>query len=309
MYFKELFNHFMSIKKNDIRVSTLDLYKRMYHLHFHILDNKVVEDFSCKTIDDWLLTLKDRNTNRQRFSFDNELTLMKNIINHYNEFFEGDLRIFKKKHLKLSKVKPKQPKEDKSFNEKEFKEFLDCIGALYGEKFYMLALIQYYEALRISEAYALHYSDFHMTDSPFTSYIEVRRSVVFTHNSKKRSYIQECLKNRTSKELPILPEVWGFLKSHLEKYKNKYLFMPNGKPEEYHTLQRAYNTAFRSANLPYSSTHILRHGGASRIFNITGGNIICTSELLGNTQEETIKTYAHPYRDTLRSELERIYLR
>ena len=231
---------------------------------------------------------------------------MKNIINHYNEFFDGDLRIFKKRHDKLSKVKNKDIDSDKSFNESDFKKFLSALNILYGEKFYMLALIQYYEALRISEAYAVHYNDFHLSENPFDSYVEIKRSVVFTHTSKKRSYIQNGFKNNRTKELPLIPEVWIYLKNNLDKYKDRFLFIEDGI-QEYHNIQRAYNNAFKFAALPYSSTHILRHGGASRIFNLSGGNIICASQLLGNTQQETIKTYAHPYKNTLQNELKKIY--
>lgn len=307
MKLKELFDHFILEKEKDLKAVTIDLYKRIYEHHFYFLNDRVVENFTSKTIDEWLQTLQDKNTNKQRYNFNHELDLMKNIISHYNEFFDGELRIFKQRHLKLAKVKNKNEEVSKEFPENEFKKFLGSIGILYGEKYYMLALIQYYEALRISEAYALHYSDFHMSEDPFSSYVVIQRSVVFTHNSKKKSYIQKGFKNRKQKELPLIPEVWIFLKNHLEAYKDKYLFMPNGIPEEYHTIQRAYNTAFKCCQLPYRSTHILRHGGASRIYNLSGGNVICASQLLGNTEKETLKTYAHPYRNTLQMELKKMY--
>lgn len=307
MKFFDLFKHFICEKEKELKEATLDLYKRIYDHHFYYLDDRVVENFTSKTIDEWLQTLQDNNTNKQRFSFNHELELMKNIISHYNEFFDGDLRIFKRRHISLAKVKNRPDAPSKEFKEEEFKKFLCSIGILYGENYYMLALIQYYEALRISEAYALHYDDFYISENPFESYVIVRRSVVFTHNSQKRSYIQSGFKNRKQKELPLIPEVWIFLKNHLEKYKGNYLFMPDGKPKEYHTIQRAYNTAFKCADLPYRSTHILRHGGASRIYNKSGGNVICASEILGNSQKETIKTYAHPYKSTLQNELKKMY--
>ena len=62
------------------------------------------------------------------------------------------------------------------------------------------------------------------------------------------------------------------------------------------------------ANLPYRSTHILRHGGCSRLFNMSGGNVIIASQLLGNSEKETLKTYAHGYSGTLQYFTNSLYL-
>jgi hypothetical protein len=61
---------------------------------------------------------------------------------------------------------------------------------------------------------------------------------------------------------------------------------------EYHVIRDSYNTAFRKAGLPYSATHVMRHGWTREILDDTNGDFAVAGQLLGNTDRESINTYA-----------------
>lgn len=302
MQFKDVFDNFISIKSSILKLNTINLYKRIYDCHFHFFDNIEMKDLSSKLIEDWIINMKLNNTNKQRISFEHELTLLKNIINFYNDFSEDNssVDIIRKKHTLLCNIKPRKKNIKKELRESEFKCFIQKLAIFNGREFELLAMLQYYCALRISEVVALHYSDFNLDfNNPYLSFIRIERSIVFSHDSNQKSYIQSGFKNGDVKILPIFPELFIYLKQYLDDYKDSFLFIKGDKILEYKRIKTAYNTAFKRAGLNYHGTHILRHGGCSRVFNLSGGNIIVAAQLLGNSEQETIKTYAHSYQNTL----------
>lgn len=301
MLFQDVFKEFIERKKFKIKQSTIDLYERLYQQHFLFFKDMEIEKFTTSTVDNWISYLHCKNKNKQRMSFDHELTLLKTIVNYYWDQHDVKLDIFKKRHTENIIVKVKSKKISKELTEEEFKLFLHWLSILYGERYTMLAVIQYYQALRISEAIAVHYNDFKLDyQNPFNSSLTIQRSVVFSHRTDKKSYLQDGFKNGDIKIQPVIPQVYFYLKDRLNKYTDQYLFINDNIPEFY-KIKNAYTKAFKRAGLPYSSTHILRHGGCSRLFNISGGNIIIASQILGNSQEETIRTYAHGYNNSLKN--------
>lgn len=298
MLFQDVFKEFIDRRKFKVKESTLDLYKRIYEKHFQFFNNMEIEEFTPVTVDNWLSNLKCNNVNKQRMNFDHELTLLKTIVNFYWDQHDVKLDIFKKRHIENGIIKVKSKEVKKELKEEEFLQFLHWLGILYGEKFVMLAVIQYYQALRISEAVAIHYNDFHLDYRyPFNSTLTIQRSVVFTHRTEKKSYLQNGFKNGTIKIQPVIPQVYLYMRDRLDKYEGQYLFIQD-EIMEFFKIKNAFSKA---------STHILRHGGCSRLFNLSNGNIIIASQILGNTQQETIKTYAHGYSNTLKNFTDCLY--
>ena len=94
-------------------------------------------------------------------------------------------------------------------------------------------------------------------------------------------------------ELPLFPETYKALMEFRGGLPAIGLvFSVQGKLFEYRQIQAAYNTAFRRAGLPYSSTHVMRHGGCSAVYNLTG-DLTIAQQHLGNKSLETAKVYAH----------------
>jgi len=63
------------------------------------------------------------------------------------------------------------------------------------------------------------------------------------------------------------------------------------EPLPYRVFQAAFNKAFKAANLPYRSTHVLRHGGTRRVYNSTNGDLAIAQQLLGNTDLKSTLIY------------------
>lgn len=307
MKVRELFDSFIDLKSAILKQSTIILYKRIYKMHFGFLDNYEVDKLTSSIIDDWIKGMKVNNKNHQRVSFDHELSLLKSLLNYYNDFFDGNLDIIKKKHSMLCNLKPRKKRINKELRESEFKKFVNTLAVLYGKKYELLAMLQYYLALRVSEVTAIHYKDIKLNyNNPYLSTIVINKSVVFKHDCISKSEVQDGFKNGSIKVLPIFPELFIYLKDEIEKYKDKYLFIEDGIVE-YYKIKSYYNQAFKKAGLSYSGTHILRHGGCSRIFNLSGGNVIVASQLLGDSEQETFKTYAHSYGNTLQVLNDKLY--
>ena len=77
------------------------------------------------------------------------------------------------------------------------------------------------------------------------------------------------------------------------------IFHIDGKILPYMKIQRAHNKAFSSAFLPYTGTHVMRHGGCRRVFNDTKGDRRIAGELLGNVSSSSVEVYAKAYSNLL----------
>jgi integrase len=96
------------------------------------------------------------------------------------------------------------------------------------------------------------------------------------------------------KEQPVFPESYDALQAMLEESKDRksgLLFELDGKHLEYRQVQHAYDLAFRRAKLPYTGTHVLRHGGCRNLYN-ESGDLSVAAQLLGDKSEQATKVYA-----------------
>ena len=113
MLFQDVFKEFINTKKSLLKQNTIDLYERIYRLHFLFFKDMDVDSFTPKTIDDWIFQLRLDNKNKQREIFDRELCLLQNIVKFYNEVFYGSNEVFKKIHTLKSKKNLKNKKQNK----------------------------------------------------------------------------------------------------------------------------------------------------------------------------------------------------
>jgi site-specific recombinase XerD len=107
------------------------------------------------------------------------------------------------------------------------------------------------------------------------------------------------LKNKKSRILVegkkiqrLMPEVFEALKNYWSPKKSGLMF-PNedGGILKYKTIQNMYNSAFKKASLPYTSTHVVRHGGTREVLNLTG-DITLSQQHLGNASISATMVYA-----------------
>ena len=76
------------------------------------------------------------------------------------------------------------------------------------------------------------------------------------------------MKAGESFEMPLRDEVIKLLRTLPRD--GDLMFHQNGEALTYRQIQYAFNKAFKHAELPYSSTHVLRHTGATRFLSETG---------------------------------------
>jgi integrase len=143
--------------------------------------------------------------------------------------------------------------------------------------------------------------------SPEESSIRVCRHVVYPRVGKDRPEIEEGFKNagggdKSVKELYLFPEAYAALKKVFKVGAKGLIFSPGlAEPFTYRQIQKAYDTAFLRAGLPYRGTHVLRHGGCRRVYNATGGDLALAQQLLGNTDLESTLVSAQRDKGALKS--------
>ena len=67
---------------------------------------------------------------------------------------------------------------------------------------------------------------------------------------------------------------------------------------KYQSIQNAFNAAFQKAGLPYTGTHVLRHGGVRAVYNAIG-DLAIAQQLLGNSDYKTTLVYAQREKQAL----------
>jgi len=139
--------------------------------------------------------------------------------------------------------------------------------------------------------------------SPKDSRLRIVRHVEWGRSSGMPTEITPGFKNSGplggEKEQPIFPESFAALKT-LYKIGAKGLIFHDGTGDvfSYQFTQRSYNRAFKRAGLPYSATHVMRHGGCRRVFNETK-DLGVAAQILGNISLATVEVYAKRYKTAL----------
>ncbi len=289
-----------------LAVSTQNSYNVLLRLHFGSLMGMILYSITPVAVDEWI---KDMVANRNRYgkaaqrrSFDHELTLLKTILGYYGEN-RDDLRFVmpvKKRHAELVKVRNRIKPVVKDIREDELHRFLVELGrGVEGPTMVGLATLQFYQALRISEAAALDWEDVRLDrESPRESRIFFRRHLMWIRGSREKSFVEWGFKNSDAlggiKEHPMLPPVFDALARLYRPGAVGLIFRPADGAEffTYRQVQYRYNKALERAKLPYRSTHIMRHGGSSKTYNDTRGDIEIAKQQLGNSDLKNVLRYA-----------------
>jgi len=278
-------------------------YENLLRLYFGSLYQFSIHEITPQRIDLWFDQLKNPKSwtmqSKKRTTFKNELKLLSTILTYFSDYHDDPEFQFpiKPRHrlavrLNRSRVKSKDLREEEFFL---FREQLRPLGVT-GELLAVLATVQYYQALRISEAAALHWEDVELDfASPSRSRVRVTRMVVWPRKKEIPSFIQHGFKNAKSnggmKEQPMFPETFEALSALYEPGAKGLIFQAEGSHLEYGTIQRTYDRSFQKASLPYSGTHVMRHGGCRRVYN-EQGDLAVAQQLLGNSDLKSILVYA-----------------
>jgi integrase len=290
-------------KLMKLSVNTRLKYEQYVRLHMQDLLQRPIRSLTPHTIDEWLdrLTRKAMRSgaSHRRFSFDHELTFLSGLINYYIEYFEDPVfRSPLRKRHRQDAVLAKAPPKHRDLTEGEFKLFLSELAkGPQGEMFSCVATVQFYQALRISEVAALHFEDLNLNwKTPEDSTLRICRHFVYLRSKGSKPVLMAGFKNASGglnsvREQPVFQQSFEALKGVFRIGTGLIFCSSKGLPLTYRQIQSAYDDAFRRAGLPYSGTHVLRHGGCRRVYNATK-DLAVAQMLLGNADMNSTLVYA-----------------
>ena len=214
----------------------------------------------------WISWLKKQPTkdNVLRKSFKTELKLLSTILNWYKNFINEDFNVaITIKHRKACVFKPiPQRRPDYFMKPKEARSWLKVMENNQELPVYIrLATLMLLTGVRVSEACGACWDTVDLHEGT----LRVVRTMRW--DSKTRQpHLVETTKTTSSNRLILLhkPLVKMLREIKKENPKSPFLFTKNGNdPLHYGTIQKVFNRGFKSLNLPWRSTHILRHSYAT----------------------------------------------
>ena len=292
--FKEIFENWSKLKLSNMRESSKIHYSGKFKYLVPLMD-KSLNQIHSKLLDTWVEWLKQQPKKSIRCNYDKEIDLLNSIFGFHQEMTDEPYHNpIKKRHYKHGFVK-EAPLKRKDMLEDEFILFRNELlkqpsGLLYAT----LATFQYYHCLRIGEAAGVSREDIKLGANPSDNSFLISKSVKWLRGKGLKPYIENNFKNSkyvNSKGSVLHPEAKSYFEDFLNTHKNNIIFSIGGELLHYRQVQYAYNKALASAKLPYTSTHVLRSGGASDYYN-KHGNTSMTQSQLGVTSMHTASIYA-----------------
>lgn len=261
-----------------------------------------IRDITSEVVDQWIANAASVNKT-QLSSLKYDLRILRSIFNFYKSRYDSSfISPIQKRHYQNPILTSPSVITPKDLTLAEFNSFIAALSKdPYSWFLVPLAHIQYYHALRISEACAIHWEDIYFNKSrPHSSFLRIQRSLKWL--PKAGIILELGFKNSKAlngaKDLPLFPVTHQVLSDLYAKLVKKHkaptglvFHDGNHKPLSYRQVQYAYDKAFKKADLPYRGTHILRHGGCRRVYRKIR-NLETARQLLGNTTIQNTVIYA-----------------
>lgn len=262
-----------------LATSTKDIWHRRFKL-LQPLEHLSMEKITPSKISDWVIYWAGHFSSEDyqgsgrghagRCNLNSELNLFVCIFNWYkeSEIFEQEAQFLtcpvKKKHRKMGFIKP-LPDKKKQIELHHAFLFFDFLQPLYRD----LAQMQFYTAGRIGEVSGIQWKNVDMKNRRLL----IKETCVWDMTNKTFIELKQFPKNREPRAAFITDEIMEVLKRR-EAFRiagNDYVFHVNGAPLNYGTIQINYRGAQRKSGVPYTGTHILRHGMAKLARQVGGG--------------------------------------
>lgn len=231
---------FYKRKLASLSAGTQQNYARHIRLHFQKILPIHIQKITPQCINVWLDTLRSEIGKSQkaslRIDFIHELSAMRCILRFCLEYYDDpEFRYpLKSRHAEDTFVR-KAPPKVKALPKDEFILFrAQLLKQRHGSILAPMATVQYYQALRISEAAGLFLEDMKLNfQSPEESSIRVCRHVLFPRIKNAVPEISKGFRNasrgdRSVKELSLYPQAFDALKQVYQSGKKGLAFSPNG---------------------------------------------------------------------------------
>jgi integrase len=311
--FENLVEEFKRRRYPKLSRGTKAHYDQLLRLHFVPLMNISIKSMTPKVVDEWIDYLIE-NAGRfhqavHRKSFSKELTLLGVILHYYDEH-EDDAEFrfpIKARHRKAVELRKDGGIEDRDLSYEEFLKVAEAFDSLKSKNaatLKVMFILQFRQALRISEAAALHWEDLKLDfRNPQTSHVRICRHMEWSRTTGTDSMLSLGFKNSKGsqgfKDQPLFPESFHALKKlHFIGAKGLVFRAESGSFFEYRCIQAIFAQAFKKAGVEYKGTHQMRHGGCRLIYNRTA-DLAVAGQILGNRDAETIAVYAKRDRSAL----------
>lgn len=192
------------------------------------------------------------------------------IFNWYkqSEQFEKEALLLtnpvKTKHKKMGFIRP-IPERKKQIDLNSAFLFFEFLKPLLRD----LAMMQFYTAGRIGEVVGIQWSNVDLENRRLL----IKETCVWDMKNKIFIELKSFPKNRETRIVFITDEIMEVLR-HREAFRlqgNNFVFHVDGAPLNYCTIQINYKAAQRKSGVPYTGTHILRHGMAKLARQVGGG--------------------------------------
>lgn len=253
-----------------------------------------IKEVSAKKIDLWLEWLKQHKTasNKNRNSFYRELSILHAILNWYKHYIDETFVLpILKRHKVLCNYKTLPQRRPDYFARPE--ELHQWINYLKKNKqdpvYYLLAQFMVLTGVRVGEACALTWRDVNFKEKT----LSITKTLAWDYHSKN-PYLNLSPKTPSSVRRIYLAQILiKSLKEFKTTSKNKdYIFVnTKNKLLKYSVIQSRFNSAFKSCNLPWRSTHICRHSYATMALMATK-NLSAVQACLGHSSQKATQRYA-----------------
>ncbi len=262
-----------------LATSTKEIWRRRYKLLGKI-ETLPMDQITPSKITEWVMfwvehfkTEEYQTSGRGkagRCNLKNELNMFVSIFNWYkqSEVFEREAQPLtcpvKAKHRKMGFIKA-LPDKKKEIDLKDAFLFFECLSPLYQD----LAKMQFFTAGRVGEVAGIQWKNVDLKNRRLL----IKETYVWDMANKMFIELKPFPKNRETRAVFITDEIMAVLERReaCKIKSNDFVFHVEGKPLNYCTIQINYRGAQRKSGVPYTGTHILRHGMAKLARQVGGG--------------------------------------
>ena len=278
-----------------LQVST----QQSYAFHFKYftegpLSKMKMKNINAKSIHTWIKWLKSHPTANHsgRKHFANELKALSIVLNWYRNFVDESFHNpITKKHRQLCyyKIIPaKRP--DYYARPEELKQWIQWLkDNRQNPVYWRLATFMVLTGARVGEACGMLWEAVDLEKR----IARVVRKIRWDHKTRK-PYLEHTTKTKSSVRLLLLSSELVSLLGQMkrERGSTELLFVDRrGRPLKYTSVQMAFNAGFKALNLPWRSTHILRHSYAT-IALIATRDLSFVQASLGHSSIKMTERYA-----------------